>query len=520
MLRRSFTSVPPPSLDVELARYTELQQTLLERWQSVHQIDDNRKDIVIIPSLSLEGLPMADIDGVTHYEERMLFTFSLLKHPRAHLVYVTSLPLHDAMVDYTLSLLQGIPMAHARRRLTTLATYDSSPRTLTEKILERPRLIERIRRAIDVNHAHMTCFTVSPLERRLAVRLGIPLYGVDPELLSFGTKSGSRKAFKSAGVPTPAGIEGVSSEEDVAKAVAELWEAEPDLKRVVVKHDQGFSGEGNAVMSLEPIIQHRPGSGTRPDRESALRSQLPKMRFGPSFGDWTRFGAELLRQGGVVEAFIEGETKHAPSGQLRINPRGELECLSTHDQLLGGPDNQTYEGCRFPADQVYRLDVQRDTLEVGEVLRDAGVIGRAAVDFVAVERPDQKGTWDRYAIEINLRMSGTTHPLMIMKMLNSGSYDPGTALYFNQRGEARFYVATDSLCSPSYKGLLVEDLLDIAAVHQLHYKPWTDTGVVFHLTGALSEFGKVGITAIGQTQREAQDLFEGVRGALDAETGS
>lgn len=516
MLRRSFHSSPPPSPEEEVASYHELQRTLLDRWQSIHQIDDQPKDIVIIPSLSLEGLPMADIPGVTHYEERMLFTLSLLKHPRAHLVYVTSQPLHPAAVDYLLSLLQGIPMAHARQRLTLLSTYDSSPRTLTEKILERPRLLERIRRAINPANAHMTCFTVSALERRLAVLLGIPLYGPNPELLHFGTKTGSRTAFKKAGVTLPSGIEGIRDEDDVVRGIADLWEANPTMQRVVVKHDQGFSGEGNAVMSLE-------ATGTtleddRSKRENGIRTALSSMRFGPSFGGWERFGAELVRQGGIVEAFIEGAVKQAPSGQLRINPRGELECLSTHDQILGGPDHQTYEGCRFPADEIYRLDVQRDALKVGEVLRDAGVIGRAAVDFVAVQRPDDPSIWDRYAIEINLRMSGTTHPLMIMKMMTDGAYDPGTGLYFTRRGEARFYVATDSLYSPDYRGLLVDDLLDIAAVHQLHYKPWTDTGVVFHLTGALSEFGKVGITAIGQTQREAQEFFETTRQVLDEET--
>jgi len=516
--RRSFPSSPPLPAEEELQRYRELQRTLLARWQSIHRIDEAPKDIVIIPSLSLEGLPMADIPGVTHYEERMLFTLSLLRHPRAHLVYVTSQPLHPATVDYMLSLLQGIPMAHARQRLTLLATYDASPRTLTEKILERPRLIERIRRAIDPDNAHMTCFTVSPLERRLAVRLGVPLYGPDPAHLEIGTKSGSRRTFRRAGISLPAGVEGVRDERDVARAIADLWEADPTLRRVVVKHDQGFSGEGNAVMSLDPLAHVAPGRGDRSAREAAVRAHLQHMRFGASFPTWERFGAELERQGGVVEAFVEGATKRAPSGQIRIDPKGRLRCLSTHDQILGGPDNQSYEGCRFPADEAYRMEVQRDTLAVGEVLRDEGVIGRAAVDFVTVERPDEPGTWDRFAIEINLRMSGTTHPLMILKMLNSGSYDEGTGLYFTRRGEARFYVATDSLKSPSYRGLLVDDVLDIAAIHRLHYTPWTDTGVIFHLTGALSQFGKVGITAVGQTQREAQEFFDATRQALDDET--
>ena len=516
MVTRRSSSFPPPALAngptlaEEVDRFQALQQTLLERWQHLRDIDAQPKDVVIIPSLSLEGLPMANISGITHYEERMLFSFSLLRHPRAHLVYVTSQPLHPATVDYQLSLLHGIPTAHARQRLTLLSTYDGSPRTLTEKILERPRLIERIRRAIDADNAHMTCFTVSRLERRLAVMLGIPLYGIDPALLKHGTKSGSRRVFAQAGIPFPDGVEDIRDEEDVVRAVSELWRKDAGLQRVVVKHDQGFSGEGNAVLDLRPL--GAPNDAERPD---AVRRALHGMRCNNSFPDWERFGAELERQGGVVETFVEGDKKRAPSGQLRITPLGQLECVSTHDQLVGGPDNQTYEGCRFPAAEAYRLEVQADALRVGEVLKGYGAIGRAAVDFVAVRQPD--GSWSRHAIEINLRMSGTTHPLMIMQMLNGGKYDPGTGLYFTGRGEARSYVATDSLSSPRYRGLLVEDLLDIAAVHELHYRPWTDTGVVFHLTGALSEFGKLGITAIGKTGREAKQMFEQVRTVLEKE---
>jgi hypothetical protein len=31
-----------------------------------------------------------------------------------------------------------------------------------------------------------------------------------------------------------------------------------------------------------------------------------------------------------------------------VTPTGEVEIVSTHDQLLGGPSGQSYLGCRFP----------------------------------------------------------------------------------------------------------------------------------------------------------------------------
>ena len=516
-MRRAFRSHPPPALSDELTQFTELQRTLRERWELLPTLDQGPRDVVIIPSLSLDGLAMTNIAGVTHYEERMLFALSLLRHPRARLVYVTSEPLHPSTVDYHFSLLQGIPTAHAKSRLTLLSTYDASSRPLTKKILERPRLIERIRRAIQPSRAHMTCFTSSPLERTLAVQLGIPLYGLDPALLHLGTKGGSRACFKDAGIQHPDGIEDVEKAEDIPRAIAELWERAPSTRRVVLKHAQGFAGEGNAVVNLEAVADVAPGTTSTAARASRIADHLATLRCNHSFPTWEQFATEFERQGGgVAEVFIEGKRKTSPSGQISITPTGQLQCLSTHDQLVGGPDGQTYEGCRFPASEFYRMAIQDDAMAVGNVLRDRGVIGRAAVDFVAVERGP--GDWEHYAIEINLRMSGTTHPLMILRMLNGGTFDTETGRFVTGRGEPRCYVSSDSIQSEQYRGLLVDDLLDIAAVHELHYRPWTDTGVVFHLMGALSEYGKVGITAIGRTHKEARQFFDSTRRCLDAET--
>ena len=94
---------------------------------------------------------------------------------------------------------------------------------LTRKILDRPRLMERIRQAIpDLALAHMSCFTVTELERRLALRLGLPIYGCDPSLTYWGTKSGSRRIFKEAGIELPAGFENLEDAEGVSGALSEL----------------------------------------------------------------------------------------------------------------------------------------------------------------------------------------------------------------------------------------------------------------------------------------------------------
>jgi hypothetical protein len=86
------------------------------------------------------------------------------------------------------------------------------------------------------------------------------------------------------------------------------------------------------------------------------------------------------------------------------------------------------------------------------------------------------------------------------------------------RDEAKFYRSTDNLCSPAYRGVLPEDLIEIMTANRLHYDPVAETGVLFHLMGALSEFGKVGLTAIANSRAEVEALYARTLETLDTET--
>ncbi|MHC5828382.1 MAG: peptide ligase PGM1-related protein, partial [Nostoc sp.] len=71
-----------------------------------------------------------------------------------------------------------------------------------------------------------------------------------------------------------------------------------------------------------------------------------------------------------------------------------------------------------------------------------------------------------------------------------------------------------------YQGLLPNDLMDIIAHQRLHFDSGTETGTVFHLMGCLSQFGKLGLTSIGDSPQQAQDIYNKVVKVLDEETRS
>jgi hypothetical protein len=496
---------------VERARFAELQAAFAASYPRLVADPKAPRTVVVLPSLSLDAEVMARISGVHHYEERMLGMLFLLRLPRTRVVFVTSQPVPEPAIDYYLGLLAGVPHAHARARLHLVACHDGSRRPLAAKVLERPRLVERLRELIpDPAAAHLSCFTVSAAERALAVRLGIPIYGCDPDLAGLGSKSGSRKVFREAGIALPAGFEDLADEGAIAAALTELKRGDPGLRRAVVKLDEGFSGEGNAVFDFAGAPE---GSALRP----WVSGRLPQLAFEARGMDWEAYRAKLDQMGAVVEAFVEGAQKRSPSAQFRVEPDGTLDLVSTHDQVLGGPSGQIFLGCEFPADPAYRLAVQAAGAKAAGVLRDRGVLGRFAVDFVSVRRPSG---WEHLAIEVNLRKGGTTHPNLMLQFLTDGSYEPATGRFVTPTGGECCYHASDNVEAEAYRGLTPEDLVDLAVLEGLHFDRARQEGVVFHLIGALSEFGKLGMVSVGPTMARARELFRATLAVLDRETGN
>jgi len=493
-------------LEQELQRFSELKPRLTEVWDALTTADDSHCTSVVVPSLTLDQGELSKLSGVAYYEERLLFLLIRLRNPRAHVVYVTSQPVHPVILDYYLNLLAGVPAAHARARLTMICCHDASPRPLTQKIIERPRLVQRLREAIpDERRAYLTVFNSTPLERKLAVLLGIPLNGLDPDLRYYGTKSGSRHVFREAGVPLPMGFEDLHDESDLTKALVELRRCRPGIRRAIVKLNDSFSGEGNAVVTY-------PESPTGDVSEALSSLALPT----PAVAHASYF-TELKRMGGVVEEYVEAAEKHSPSVQLRTSPRGEVLRISTHDQILGGPHGQTYLGCRFPANDDYRQTMSEMADRVAAVLASKGVVSRFGVDFLA-HRQNAGDSWNLAALEINLRLVGTTHPFLALSFLTGGQLDTATGQFMSLGGRPKFYRATDNLRSDRYRALVPEDLLDIVTENRLHYSHRTESGVLFHLIGAVSEFGKLGVTAIANDAEEADALYARTLQVLDTET--
>ena len=191
-------------------------------------------------------------------------------------------------------------------------------------------------------------YNVTDYERDLALRLGVPIYGADPKFCYLGSKTGSREVFEAAVASHPLGYGNLRSFDDVHRALRDVRRKKPDLTSAMVKLNEGVSGEGNATIDLTGLPDPNGAEGAH-----ALEERIRDMQCELTTVNLDDFFQTISEVGGIVEERIEGCDFHSPSVQMRFTPLGEVEVLSTHDQILGGPSGQSFLGSRFPANPQY-----------------------------------------------------------------------------------------------------------------------------------------------------------------------
>jgi len=151
---------------------------------------------------------------------------------------------------------------------------------------------------------------------------------------------------------------------------------------------------------------------------------------------------------------------------------------------------------------------------IAEEMRKGGVLGRFSIDFLTVK---EKGLWKHYAIEINLRKGGTTHPFLMLQFLTGGTYHADRGEFEMPDKKKRYYFASDNFVSENCKGLTPHDLIDISICHDIHYNSTKEEGVMFHLIGALSQHGKLGLVCIGDSPEKATAFYKRAVNILENE---
>jgi len=471
----------------------------------VHRPGSTRPHVVVmLPSISLGPTILLHYQPrLAAYEHRFLLAaLGLARTPGAELVLVTCGPVTDDVIDYYTRLADPADPESVRRRLHVLVVPDDTARGVSAKLLDRPDLIEQLRGLVGDLPAMIEPWNVTDDEVAVSLALHRPIYGTPPDLWPLGFKSAGRRMFREAGVPTPEGCEGVHDNADVADAISAIRRARPKLHSVVVKQDNSGAGDGNFVVPLQRNRRRIPLSELRDHCLDAAP-------------EW--FAHDLV-EGGIVEELVVGSTVTSPSAQINITPDGVVQVLSTHEQMLGGDNGQAYVGCSFPADPAYAAELAEYARAIGDRLAAAGAVGRVGVDFVAVRR---RHGWVVYALEVNLRRGGTTHPFLALRELVPGRYDEERGRWTaDLDGSQRCYRSSDALMDPAWLGLDPARVIRAVADAGLAFDHSNHTGVVLHMLSCLAVDGRRGDTARGRTVAETDALAAATVRAISAAASS
>ena len=502
------------------------EKSLDELQNKLYQWSKTEKDghrvghtVLAVPSLSLPFFGIQSIEQLLHYEERIFYLFHVLRNPLNRLIVVTSSPVTETLVSYLLHLIPGIPHSHARRRLHLLHVQDGSTKPLTQKILDRPALMTRLRKLLSSSpRASISCYNVTQLEEELAFRLQAPLHGPRAEHLRLTSNSGSRQLFQALGITHPHGSKDVQYIGDVARALVELAREQPTLTKACLKHNFSISGYGNAIIDLT-ALQERLQSGEEEDANPLHRwvtDCLPQWaHLVHEKQTWKSYQERLELEGGVVEEFVEGDPC---SVQVRIDLDGSVDVLGTHEEMVGGENSQVYVGCRFPASQRLAGELGRIGLALGEWMAKEGVVGRFTANFLATPKGGEN-VEKLYATDVHLRKGNTTLPLRTLQLLSGGRYYQEEGVFKDDRGQQLCYLSSDHFGAGQFKGMMPRDLLEIITCSDHHYSSATHTGAVFHMLNGISELGQTGITCIERRHDLAERLYYAVFQELEMERG-
>lgn len=446
--------------------------------------------IIFIPSLTMGGLLQEFYSGITHYEERYLYQIFHLKDPKTKLVIVMSEGGSKILKEYFIAQISevlGLLKDDIKKRLKIIEIPNSENTPLIERLLKSKTHINQLKNCIvDKENTYLRYYRVTEQEIELSKILDIPYYGLSPQSFFINGKSGAKELFKKAGVPFPKGSNNLLKVKDVYTNVVKLSESSKNSLYLLK-----INNEGAGVGIVELDLNNKEAISSYKSFTNHLSSLLPFS--------FQSFEKAFEKEGGILEEKMVGEKVASPSIQYEIYPSGKIVELSTHLQDMHGTE---YVGALFPAPCSYRHDIAKMGMRIAKQAYMYGAQGKLAIDFIVTKNKGQK-KWNIYAIEINARKGGTTHPYNWAINLTNSAYNYKTGLMSNGHHKIYYYVTdTYGLEFPKFKALKEVAFLNSLKDSGLEFNLKTNTGVFVHMLSTLEESNKVGITIIAKEKRD------------------
>ena len=154
----------------------------------------------------------------------------------------------------------------------------------------------------------------SHMDVKLSIALAIPILCGEPEKISlYSTKSGAKRIFQQADVPTPISAYDIYDKAEFELSLARLIAHNLYVNTWIFKIDDEFNGRGHAYLNVEQVKTITELRKKKVDMTDAiidkllevLKKVLPKkvkMAMPTMFKNWDEYIEQFCKIGGVIEA--------------------------------------------------------------------------------------------------------------------------------------------------------------------------------------------------------------------------